>query len=272
MKPSRHNLLYLLLLTIVVTGCTLEDGQPWGQAEFAVTTSFNEEGRRTDEGRLRTALDYELDWDEATLQVVSATLKLQASGTSLAFDPAAPPAGYSLCHNGHCHADDGRLVDYEDIALEVAGQSGTAGSVTQVLEATVPLSSEPTYLEPGLCSDQCQLPPGDLSSTSVNLAQMVLRGRIFDLRTEDRARLPEEGIEVQLNVPLQQEVAAPVSGTVGRDQPVHVGVNLDLVVSVKVWDQVDWSLMQDPTQVPALLDQITEGIDAHTSIEPRIDR
>ena len=53
---------------------------------------------------------------------------MAAAGSGAAFDPAHPPDGYSLCHGGHCHADDGRLVPYDEIEAQLAGSGGGAGA------------------------------------------------------------------------------------------------------------------------------------------------
>jgi len=54
-----------------------------------------------------------------------ARLALQALEGGVSFDPADPPEGYGLCHNGHCHKDDGTLPTYEQIEAELAGDAAT---------------------------------------------------------------------------------------------------------------------------------------------------
>ena len=129
---------FVALLLPAVVGC-LGDGLPWGQLEASMTATFAPSpDRLDDQGRLKTAANYVVDIEEISLGFDAFSLVLAAQGAA-GFDPANPPEGYSLCHNGHCHSDSGALVDYEDIALEMAGGSGGA-------RVAVGLDSEPKAL------------------------------------------------------------------------------------------------------------------------------
>ena len=115
--------LVAVVLVPFLSGC-LGDGLPWGQLETSMTASFAPPGGRLDDqGRLKTTANYVVDDLKVTVGFDAFSLVLAAQGAA-GFDPANPPEGYSLCHNGHCHSDSGALVDYEDIALEMAGGSG----------------------------------------------------------------------------------------------------------------------------------------------------
>ena len=71
--------------------------------------------------------DYQVRIVRATLELGKiGLLSSTGGGDSGGFDPARPPPGYTLCHNGHCHNVDGRLVPYAEIEAELAGgRSGT---------------------------------------------------------------------------------------------------------------------------------------------------
>ena len=108
------SLLWMALFTL--SACA-DPGLPWGWVEAEVQGSFDpDEGRLDDEGRLKTSGNYALALDTVEVTFDALTVVLAGAGTA-DFDPANPPEGYSLCHNGHCHSDAGALVDYEIIAL-----------------------------------------------------------------------------------------------------------------------------------------------------------
>ena len=113
-----------LVLSVVALGassCAFDDGDPWARASFELSLGFEPGAARLDdEGRLVTPGDWAIALETPIAHVDSVTLTMAGEAGTLSFDPAEPPPGYSLCHNGHCHADDGRLVDYEDIELELA--------------------------------------------------------------------------------------------------------------------------------------------------------
>ncbi len=58
--------------------------------------------RDVGDGWQRLASDFEVKLDDVSLTLQALAL-LPGAEAALAFDPAAPPPGYSLCHNGHCH-------------------------------------------------------------------------------------------------------------------------------------------------------------------------
>lgn len=77
------------------------------------------------------------------LTVGEVILSAARGGGAAVFDPATPPPGYTLCHSGHCHADDGRLVPYEEIQLELAGGEGGLAAVV-----SMPVEQELDLLAP----------------------------------------------------------------------------------------------------------------------------
>lgn len=93
----------LALLPALLAGCVWGPGEPFVEL-------------------VQVDLQVEVDGD-ADARVTGARLLLQSLQGGVSFDPADPPEGYSLCHNGHCHKDDGTLPTYEQIEAELAGDA-----------------------------------------------------------------------------------------------------------------------------------------------------
>ena len=108
MRPYRAS---ALLASLLASSCTLFGGQPWGFADVELQVAFApEESRRTDDGWLLTSSDFAYELSDFSVDVAAVRLRISndAAGGGGAFDPANPPPGYSLCHQGHCHRDDRR--------------------------------------------------------------------------------------------------------------------------------------------------------------------
>lgn len=224
------------------TACAFDAGDPWARASFELSVGFEPgAGRLDDAGRLVTPGDWAIALETPTAHVDSVVLSMAGTGGATSFDPADPPPGYSLCHNGHCHADDGRLVDYEDIALELATASGAgAARVVAAYDVEVPLDA-PTVVPGGTCADGCDVPRGDFASITVTMSRVSLRGVVFDRREGDRARIGEDGVpfEVVLQGPLS--VATPVDGEADRGASVDVVFATSVMLPASLFDDVDWS-------------------------------
>ena len=224
---------FLASLIVLSCGCAFEDGNPWGRAEFAVVARFAPAASRLDDGRLRTAKDYRVQIDELAVSIASVEAEVATSGDARTFDPADPPPGYSLCHNGHCHADDGSLVDYADIEAERAGGDFV---VAQSVDRIVTLNQEPTQVPLGECSDDCHLDRGELSLVRLRLRELRIAGSVTDVRD----RLPDT-IDLDARVPLDIAVVAPVSAPINRTEPGVVVLDVDFELPPEFLDEVDFS-------------------------------
>ena len=238
----------LAVVVVVVassSACTLQAGLPWGEADVGLQAQLALDDDRLDEdGAGVTSTDWAFDLRSLSLSPVEARLLLQGDGgtATTTFDPANPPAGYSLCHGGHCHADDGRLVDYADIAAEISGSASTGGDAL-TLAATddaVDVADGVVDVALGPCTPDCTLPPGALSRLEVALAGVRLQGSVHDRRTGDRARLQGEHA-VDLVVDADVVIGVEVAGAIGRDEPVGVGVDAVLSIAPGLLDGVDFA-------------------------------
>ncbi len=129
--------------------------------------------------------------EELSFDIDTITYRLASESLLSAFDPQNPPPQYSLCHNGHCHHDDGHLVDYEDIVLEQA-ESATVQSI--VLDIDSPYALAISELDDVSCpANSCEFIDSYPSITDMTLRDVrVLGTHIHD--DQQTSRVFEIGI------------------------------------------------------------------------------
>lgn len=226
-------------------GCAWSDGAPWGTVELALEVYLAPGADRlTDSGRLKTAKSFSIRIDELALEVRSIELATTAAaaGSQEQFDPADPPAGYSLCHNGHCHKDDGSLPTYAEIQAELS--SGEVGSATRVIlgpAAHVSVTSQPTAVSLQSCPDKCWFERTSLTSATLSLGMLTIKGRVFDELVGDAQRLPEEGVAVDVVVDLNLSLVHPLDVEFGQEGEPGVAMAAVASVPPSLFDGVDWS-------------------------------
>lgn len=266
MKPSRADRTLIgasLLAVLGGGGCGLDDGNPWGLVSVEVGAAFEAGASRLDEtGRVKTANDYRIVIDAFEVELGGADLLGQSDGAS-AFDPAAPPEGYSLCHNGHCHADDGRLVSYEDIAAELAGGGG-AEAVLTVGGAT--LQVVPSVSARAMAQTTCTeaTPCEILAPTTAGLAKALVtkvrvQGRVFDGRTGE-PRVSAEGEVFDLVVtPTELEVGLVGEWAFGPGERLGLAMAMVVKLPPSLFDGVAWDTMDEAARANALGENLVEG-------------
>ena len=245
MKQSTLKVIFYVVIIPLIfssfSGCAFSDGEPWGQAEFHLTGSFDFSERQDEQARLKTTTNYALEIDVLEVTFDSLSLAMRQGERTLSFDPSEPPVGYSLCHNGHCHSDDGRLVSYEDIAAELAGSGESGFSVHLPLEGSFVLNSIPSeFTGAWSCSDQCQLQRGHLNLVTLQVHSLTIRGRVYDRQEGDYRRLPESGIALSLTIPLNLSFERIIEGVVDRVEPVGVGIHVYFELTNKLFDSINW--------------------------------
>lgn len=233
---------WLVSLALVQTGCAFEPGDPWGVAAFELDARFDDAGRGDGDGRLRTSRDYRVQVDEVDVTLLSVALELAGADEASGFDPANPPPGYSLCHNGHCHADDGRLVDYEEIAVE---SGGGGARVANAIDASIALSDVAVPVPLGECDDGCRVPRGRLNAVSLEIASLRVEGVAFD--TREPSRLPTDGVAFVVHG-AGGRLSVPIEGTVDDDSPLALDLPISWVVSATLFDEVDFA--EQPVSEP----------------------
>jgi hypothetical protein len=224
------------LFSLAGMSCALGEGDPWGVADVDVSAELAlESGRLDAQGRVATSRDFALAIEVLTLHVDRVELVQGVSATD--FDPANPPAGYGLCHNGHCHRDDGALVPYDEIAGDASSATVTPLESGATLDLMTGLAAT-TRVECARADEGCDVPRGEIASIGV-VGDLEVRARVFDTRSGDQARVPAEGVEVAFRTDTVS-IDTPWERSVDNGSPLRVGVDLVLTVPGAVFDGVDW--------------------------------
>ena len=243
------------LLALCALGCTFEDGQPWGTAEIELEVTFApSDGRLDDAGRLKTSNGLAVQVDALAL-TVDAVLLGAAGAAAVDFDPSAPPAGYSLCHGGHCHHESGALVPYEEIA---AGGEDGPQFAQGVQSGAVSVDAEGADVPLRGCAGPCDLPRGRWTSARVRLTQLRVQAVVFG------DGLPDEGVALDLQVPLTAEPRAGLDEPVDRDSPPILALALRLTLPERLFDGLD------PAGDVAAV--VAENLAAHATLESTVRR
>ncbi len=232
------------MIALQLLACTLDAGDPWvALAGGEVSAAFAPGARELPEGGVVSdlAATWRLDGFEVELAAVE-LVELQGAG-GVEFDPASPPPGYSLCHGGHCHAEDGSLVDYSDIVAELSGGRATFVPVSGWTPA------EPLDLLAGARialgdPDLSALPEVTLARAEVRLTSVRLAGEV--------------GAEGLAPVPFTVEVdaltvSADLPFEVGRDAPARVRFTADWPVDGTLLDGLDVAALSDAGTLDAAL-------------------
>ena len=248
---------WVALLCGLCMGCT-DPGLPWGVIEANLEVRFDPaDGRLDDEGRLKTSANYTVSLDNLEMSFDAITVVLGGAGVA-DFDPANPPAGYSLCHNGHCHSDSGELVDCEKIALEMTGSTGGARVSVGLDGSSWALDEDPVEVGVMPCEPApCALPRGELVAVELNFGSLHIAGTVYDQLTGESARLSAEGWAFEVTVPLMAPVTALLEGTIGLGEPVGLVVNLDFDLPSALFDDVDFGI--DPPVDTAMWEAVLSG-------------
>jgi len=229
----------VVALALLSGGACLDDGASWGTVRAELVIAFAPPAERLDDGRLKTARDYRVEVERIDVGVRALSLFAGAQGAT--FDPADPPSGYSLCHNGHCHSADGRLVPYAEIGGGSEGETIAAfvgGAVTLddgVGAVAVPLSGCP----PAGCDIAA---PTRLTAVALEIERLEVTGRAFD--PSGQARLPSEGTPFAIAV-ASSVIDAPLDAAFGPAERLGLAISARLVVPPHLFDDVDFAVPAD---------------------------
>lgn len=261
----------------LASGCAIGDGNPWGEASVRTTVMLVNESSRFDEiGRIRTSNDYRVALSEIVVRLGDVSLFAASDNNVVGFDPASPPPGYSLCHGGHCHRDDGALIDYEEIAAELNG--GTGGEATLVVAADTEMrvrideSAVSTDFCEGAAAGGCDLARGRLGSVGLDVVGVEMRGRVFDSRSGDAIRLPEDGVAFDLAVNDVLSFSAEIAAEIGNGESVALRVDTLLQIEPSLFDGVDWTAREGNGFAAGVAESITEAFVSASSFSVEVDR
>lgn len=238
----------ILALIVVVFGCTFEDGKGFATLDASLSASWETPADRdVGDGWVALNNSYEVRLEEVRL--VTSDLSLRGSMSSESgsgessggtFDPANPPAGYTLCHNGHCHADDGSLVSNEDIQSELNGGGSTSGLSTI---ASLPVGEIDLIagFDSALdCESSCELPQSSVSEVALELLTLTLTGVVRDGSGQGRVA---DGTSWSLDVDFAagDAVTAEVDLPIDRDKRPNIDMAVSLTLDVTLLDDLDWA-------------------------------
>mgnify|MGYP001818605108 CR=1 FL=1 len=240
----------VIAAAVGTAGCAFEPGEAYGVVSASLDARYGElEDRATDDGFEKLNTDFQVRLTSATLTVDAVELIDSGVGAEVqSFDPANPPPGYSLCHGGHCHADDGRLVDYEEIAAELA--SGTGSAQTPVATMTPGLMDmlAPTAIALE-CAPDCALDEGYLVLARLTASRLALRGQVRDARATPRIDgIADWRVDLSLLEPVvhdeedghEHDAETPAGAfelrldlPIDEDEPPHIALALALPSDAK---------------------------------------
>jgi hypothetical protein len=233
-----------LALSALLAGCTFEDGSGFATIRDARVSAALVPGEARDLGNrtVLTNLAYRVQLDQIELELGDTSLEevqTQGGGGDVQFDPANPPAGYTFCHSGHCHAEDGSLVSYEDIEVELAGGSEAfAPVVTLQVDGAFDLWAPETRLVRRFAPSR-ELPRTTLRRCAVGLARLTATGSVSG--GPQGAGLGDTTLPLSVDLPLaDQAIDRVLSLSIDRDGPGEVSVRVALVVDGTLFDDVEF--------------------------------
>jgi hypothetical protein len=254
----------IALLCLFASGCTTDAGNPFAELRPTVLGRWAvPPDRQLPDGWVRLSSDHDLRLSRATLTLAAIDVVAAAAG-ALPFDPARPPPGYTLCHNGHCHDQKGRLVPYDQVGAETAAA-----------DAPVPVSLPGLTLDllagtaqaPG-CRPGCDLGLTDLRVVRAPVTAVDFEGTVRDARTPAR----REGVwawrwQAQFGAgpQLKGALSAPVDG---REPPV-IDLQVAFTLRPQMFDQLSWD--SDQPLTPADADRVLQALTV-TPLETTVRR
>ncbi|HEY8944937.1 MAG TPA: hypothetical protein VIM73_11780 [Polyangiaceae bacterium] len=232
------------LLVALMPACTFEDGHGFTTVRDARLAVAFEPGAREFEGAILTADGHRLRIDSFRLRAVRVELQELERGSAAGgqFDPANPPPGYSLCHGGHCHAEDGRLVDYAEVEAELDGGGArflpvAAFPVARSLDV---LGAEDTPLD--RVDPSPELPQASLRRVSVFAERIEISGTLSSPLGDDF-----QPFSVALAVPLV--FASGIDVESSREGPEVLRPQIALEIDGTLFDGVDWSSLETDGEI-----------------------
>lgn len=235
----------LLALGASATACTLDAGHGFATMVEGELHAQFVPGRARDlgEGAFLTDQGYRVRLRVARLHATQLQLlELRGqtgSAGSASFDPANPPPGFTLCHGGHCHADDGSLPTYEEVQAMLAGAEARFEPLV-----TMPIDRELDLLggERVVLDDfapSAELPRGSIDRAEIEVTHLRLEGQLEggDLQNP---------VDLVIDLPLTEPIAETLSARIDRKGPGRIALEAALRFDATMLDRLDLAqLAQD---------------------------
>ncbi|MFN7131831.1 MAG: hypothetical protein ACK4N5_07105, partial [Myxococcales bacterium] len=228
------------IAALLLAGCALGPGEFHAVLAPSLDARLvTPAGRDAGDGWQRLNTDYQVRI--TALRLVTTEVALLDTGTplQLSFNPARPPPGYSLCHNGHCHKNDGSLPTYEEVEAELTGRS-----VQRRVVASLPVGG--IALVPGearalSCEPSCALGAALIGAAQLPVRALRVEGAVRDGRASPR--IAEQPFLLDLPagdaalLTLQWALDVPAD----RRSPPHVALALLLHLGGALFDDIDFA-------------------------------
>jgi hypothetical protein len=238
----------LVLPLLLATGCALDAGESFAVLQPSVRAAYTSPiSREVGGGYQRLPSEFEVRLTTARMHLERiALLGHEGESSPVTFDPANPPPGYLVCHNGHCDREDGLEVPYEEVEAELAGGGGAASTV-----ATLPVG-EVDLLAPETRSLECQ-PDCELPSTNVVSGKWMVTGLQLEGTVRDTLATPRFAGERPFRLALtpsgeDDDHEKPIAVLTGgldipsdRAHAPRVVLDLTLEMTSEIFDPVDWA-------------------------------
>ena len=236
----------------LAAGCAWDVGEPFATLSARIEARLEVPADRDlGDGWQMLASNYQIAIDTMVVEAGAVALGDAGDGPGV-FDPANPPPGYSLCHNGHCHAEDGSLVPYEDIAAGLG-----PGQVTTVARLPVGALDLTAGTERGLdCTPSCDLPRANIVVATLDVTRVQASGRVRDGGSPPRFQ-GERPWALDLAFPTDEPLAlsSPLDLPADRSHDPDVALDLTLAPTSRIFDDVAWAAL-DPEASLALADHV----------------
>lgn len=251
---------------LLCAGCAWGDGGPFAVVEAELIAELAVPADRDLGGGWQTlASGYEVRAGELVVAAEELSL-IDAGGGPTSFDPANPPPGYSLCHGGHCHADEGGLVPYEEIEAELAG--GGAGATEVLIFPLGELELIAGVQRPLACEPDCTLPLGHITAARMHVTGLRVTGMVRDGRAQPRIA-GEVPFLLDLDIVSLTGDHLDLIGVTDlpadRAHAPAIAMTVALGPTVALFDAVDWAALPeneplDPSAAAAdILERLTEA-------------
>jgi hypothetical protein len=243
------------VLMLLPSACALDEGRGFATLDQAsLEAEFAPEPARVLEDRVLTDQGFTVAVERFTLELDSLELLSLSGDFSATFDPAQPPPGYTLCHSGHCHKDDGSLVSYADVAAELAGG----------LESFVPVVSfelgrgvdllvgRSVALEP--------TPSAELPMTHLARATLRILGANLTFGVTGGTLADEVTLVTELESGLT--LAQVLDVEIDRESEVRLSLDARVSCGARLFDDIDFSDAAPGDAATALRQALSENLSA----------
>ncbi|MCS6798809.1 MAG: hypothetical protein NZ898_09800 [Myxococcota bacterium] len=222
-------------VAVALVGCTFEPGTGFGRFDTGTLHARLELGpaRAVDARTMLTDRGHRVRLDVVEVHVDSVAFDAAAGRGATAFDPARPPPGYTLCHGGHCHHEDGRLVSYEEIERELAGGEAAFRTVVRA-DVGRPLDAVRAETAPlGPWWPSAELPEMTLARARIAIRSAKLEGAVSP-SVDGETWWP-----LRLELSAATTATARVGRTIDRDGAYLLRPHVTLAFGGTLFDGID---------------------------------